>query len=139
MLLPALNRARQQARSVNCLSQLRQIGLGIQLYAHSWKGIVPWDRCVVKTAEGGQGASVYWSDILQGAELAGTGAANSGLAVIQDPKVFYCPRNQESDPMNAGLYGVTHDSRNSGMRDHWWGAAPKSADKSTMPHIALHQ
>lgn len=139
MLLPALNRARQQARSVVCLSQLRQLGVGIQLYAHAWKGVVPWDRCVVKEAEGGNGDSVYWSDILQGADLAGAGAANLERAVVPNPRVFFCPRNQEFDPANPGVYGVTHDSRNPGMRDLRWGAAAKDSDKSTMPHLAMHQ
>jgi prepilin-type N-terminal cleavage/methylation domain-containing protein len=32
MLLPALNRARQQSRSVQCLSNLRQLGMAHQMY-----------------------------------------------------------------------------------------------------------
>src|SRR5437868_6740947 len=32
ILLPALSRAREQARGAQCLSNLRQLGLGLQLY-----------------------------------------------------------------------------------------------------------
>jgi len=38
MLLPALNRARQSANAVQCLSNLRQIGLGLQMYMNQSKG-----------------------------------------------------------------------------------------------------
>ncbi len=41
MLLPALNRARLKARDTACVSQLRQVGLGITLYKDSWKDRMP--------------------------------------------------------------------------------------------------
>ncbi|MCC6423976.1 MAG: type II secretion system protein [Phycisphaerales bacterium] len=41
LLLPALNKARQQARSVTCLSQLRQVCLGFVMYAQEHRGILP--------------------------------------------------------------------------------------------------
>jgi prepilin-type N-terminal cleavage/methylation domain-containing protein len=42
ILLPALNRARRQAKSVQCLSNLRQLGMGIMAYANQNGGaIVP--------------------------------------------------------------------------------------------------
>ena len=44
MLLPALNQAREKARRANCLSNLKQIGLGIAMYADSYNGRVPLDN-----------------------------------------------------------------------------------------------
>ena len=41
ILLPALNRARQQAQLVKCASNLRQIGIACQLYAQNNKGFMP--------------------------------------------------------------------------------------------------
>ena len=38
MLLPALQRARQQAKSVQCKSNLRQIGQALVIYSNDWKG-----------------------------------------------------------------------------------------------------
>jgi prepilin-type N-terminal cleavage/methylation domain-containing protein len=41
ILLPSLNRARQYARSVQCLSNLRQLGIGMQLYRHDNQDFYP--------------------------------------------------------------------------------------------------
>ena len=41
MLLPALNSAREKARAVHCLSNLKQLMQAAQLYAEGYKGKVP--------------------------------------------------------------------------------------------------
>jgi len=41
MLLPALNQAREKARRANCLSNLKQLGLGIAMYADNYNGRMP--------------------------------------------------------------------------------------------------
>ena len=41
ILLPALTRARQQAKTVQCASQLRQMGQAIVMYANENKGKIP--------------------------------------------------------------------------------------------------
>jgi prepilin-type N-terminal cleavage/methylation domain-containing protein/prepilin-type processing-associated H-X9-DG protein len=41
MLLPALSAAKSKARSVQCLGNLRQIGLGLRLYADDFLGKLP--------------------------------------------------------------------------------------------------
>lgn len=43
MLLPALGQAREKARSVNCMGNLKQIGLGVILYADEANGKLPDD------------------------------------------------------------------------------------------------
>jgi prepilin-type N-terminal cleavage/methylation domain-containing protein/prepilin-type processing-associated H-X9-DG protein len=43
MLLPALNQAREKARRANCLSNLKQLGLGIAMYADNYTSRVPSD------------------------------------------------------------------------------------------------
>jgi prepilin-type processing-associated H-X9-DG protein len=40
MLLPSLNRAREQAKTVQCLSNLRQIGQAILMYANNNQGFI---------------------------------------------------------------------------------------------------
>ena len=42
-LLPALSRARRAARRVQCMNNLRQLGVGMQTYVATFKGIIPWD------------------------------------------------------------------------------------------------
>jgi prepilin-type N-terminal cleavage/methylation domain-containing protein/prepilin-type processing-associated H-X9-DG protein len=41
LLLPSLQRAREQANVANCLSNLRQIGQGLEMYANMSKGQMP--------------------------------------------------------------------------------------------------
>ena len=41
MLLPALNRARDKAKEVSCVSNLKQIGLAFLSYADDNRGYVP--------------------------------------------------------------------------------------------------
>jgi len=42
ILLPSLNKARQQANLVACMANLRQIGSTLQIYAAQNKGLAPW-------------------------------------------------------------------------------------------------
>lgn len=48
ILLPALNRAREQARSVQCLSNLRQLGQAMTMYTSAYKR---YPRCAVNGQE----------------------------------------------------------------------------------------
>ncbi len=41
MLLPALNQAREKAKAVNCVNNLKQFGLAISNYCVDYKGFVP--------------------------------------------------------------------------------------------------
>jgi prepilin-type N-terminal cleavage/methylation domain-containing protein/prepilin-type processing-associated H-X9-DG protein len=46
MLLPALNKARDKAKSIKCVNNLKQIGMGTTLYADDNKGYYPprWEK-----------------------------------------------------------------------------------------------
>lgn len=46
ILLPSLSRAREQARSVQCQSNLRTIGQGLVIYADVNKGVLPWGEWI---------------------------------------------------------------------------------------------
>jgi prepilin-type processing-associated H-X9-DG protein/prepilin-type N-terminal cleavage/methylation domain-containing protein len=62
ILLPALSSAREQARSSACLSNLRQIGQGFQMYANDFKGYV-CPGFVRNSATGGRGDE-SWATML---------------------------------------------------------------------------
>jgi len=38
MLLPALSKARQRAKAATCINNLKQVGLGMLMYAEDWEG-----------------------------------------------------------------------------------------------------
>ncbi len=42
MLLPALTRAKQKGRQIACLSNMRQIGLAVMMYAHDHNDFLPY-------------------------------------------------------------------------------------------------
>lgn len=44
MLLPALNKARDQAKKINCMNQLRQLALVVQFYAQDNRDMLPTSR-----------------------------------------------------------------------------------------------
>jgi prepilin-type N-terminal cleavage/methylation domain-containing protein/prepilin-type processing-associated H-X9-DG protein len=44
MLLPALNKAKEISKSTVCLSQLKQLSLGVNQYADDWQGYPPGSR-----------------------------------------------------------------------------------------------
>lgn len=45
MLLPALSGARERAKQLSCLNNLKQMGLGVHLYAEDWNGELPQAVC----------------------------------------------------------------------------------------------
>ena len=93
LLLPVLSKARQQANTAKCLSNLRGIGQGINMYAAETKGhLVPgW---VASLAGGGSGLDNY-ATILVGLKYLPAPAAPT---VVSDAdanddgqSIFHCP------------------------------------------------
>jgi len=58
MLLPALSKARERARTATCMNNLRQLGTGFTMYANDWKGRLPHREA---TGGGPPGWSYYIS------------------------------------------------------------------------------
>jgi prepilin-type processing-associated H-X9-DG protein len=99
ILLPSLNRARNQAKSVACLSNLRQIGQAIQIYATSNKGLFPygyWDGVGSPDGNdvGSNDNSSDWATLLMANSFGVAGStykdAEAGNARTPQ-KVFQCP------------------------------------------------
>jgi len=92
MLLPSLSAARRQSNQVKCLSSLRQIGLGFQMYANAYRGMWP---CAVHdagaTAPAGltndyplpSGRSLRWQD-----RIIGFVPGTEGVTVDSYPEIF---------------------------------------------------
>jgi prepilin-type processing-associated H-X9-DG protein len=85
-----LNRAREQARSVQCMSNLRQLGVAWQMYLKDYpRGTIPSDMSYKV------GSGVRWYQYLDGTEVMASVYLPTG-------SVYRCPK------MNAGTYGIFH-------------------------------
>jgi prepilin-type N-terminal cleavage/methylation domain-containing protein len=107
MLLPALNKAREAAQKISCASQLRQLVLGMTMYANDNKGDVPRGMIYNDAEPAGrdstwQGNIVYRQDFYAlGRYLGGNGSIGSG-------RVLWCPSDAQNDP-DAATYGHWND------------------------------
>ena len=95
ILLPALNKARLQAESVNCQSNLRSIGQFMVMYAQSSKDVMFPPR-----AGGGRPPFERWPAIVFPANM---------VKINPMPKIMVCPSDGDIDPSdlaNAQQYNV---------------------------------
>jgi prepilin-type N-terminal cleavage/methylation domain-containing protein/prepilin-type processing-associated H-X9-DG protein len=93
LLLPALSRAKESARSIQCLSQMRQLGLALRLYAEDFADEFPrsqhsafshrqltWGRALAPQLGSDPNA---WTNLLRG--------------------VYRCPSDPRRTPWSYGL------------------------------------
>jgi prepilin-type N-terminal cleavage/methylation domain-containing protein/prepilin-type processing-associated H-X9-DG protein len=123
MLLPALNKAREQAQQVACASNLRQIGTALQMYGNDNKGWLPpyWANTTPhyieplhnlgNTMDARRALSLLlpapWKDTYSAAD-----AVPNAQAYLSSANIFFCPsddyRNANRRTVLAGGgYGNT--------------------------------
>jgi prepilin-type processing-associated H-X9-DG protein len=96
ILLPALRSAREAAKTVLCLSNLRQIGTGIHLYAVKNNGfVVPAGYTRVPTLPN-QFEQKWFAILMNENLLPAPKAAASGDGVVSGNSVFRCPSGIEA-------------------------------------------
>jgi prepilin-type N-terminal cleavage/methylation domain-containing protein/prepilin-type processing-associated H-X9-DG protein len=111
ILMPSLQRARQQARRVACAAQLKSCGYAGVLYSNDNDGQFPYCHMEISP---GSGSYAVWVKGLEN-KPGSKGYIAHGLFfyhhLITDPKVFYCPGNNNPtlqygklppDPSNPG-------------------------------------
>ena len=60
MLLPALTKAKATAKRIQCVSNLKQIGLGFRMWMNEHSGKVPWAVPIGQDGVGGNNNDPYW-------------------------------------------------------------------------------
>ncbi|MEO6907312.1 MAG: DUF1559 domain-containing protein, partial [Abditibacteriaceae bacterium] len=108
ILFPVFARARENARRTACMSNLKQIGLGIQMYVQDYDERFPLvavnGPVSINTSTG---ASTYpaiigWSDALQ--------------PYIKNIQIYQCP----SDSTYGTINGINPKPYNYGYTDYWY-------------------
>ena len=89
MLLPALNKARERARTINCLGQMKQIGVGVIQYADEYNAL-PAARNKDTKNVGYWGISIAPYLSMEGATMAETAEK------MNKSGVFRCPSEQKT-------------------------------------------
>jgi prepilin-type N-terminal cleavage/methylation domain-containing protein/prepilin-type processing-associated H-X9-DG protein len=112
VLLPALNTAREAAKKAQCLSNLKQIGLAVIMYANDNKGFVPWKRRQIGTGGPYMVTSTFGPDV--GLPTATAGAAGAACLTpfpyggasqryIPNPDPFFCPGDNVRRPYRVRI------------------------------------
>lgn len=105
ILIPALGRAREQAKFGVCASNLRQIGQGITLYANSNKSEIPHGpsgNCAFGAPFEKMATNQVWLGQDPSIPPGGPAMAYVGMGLLlaakaATPPVFYCPGDQTED------------------------------------------
>lgn len=90
LLLPALNRAREQANTVKCLSNMRQIGQAQAAYAADFQGYVVPPGYIIPGNTDGYNQENYATILVNFHYLTGAGTATVTSAPSNN-SVFFCP------------------------------------------------
>jgi len=100
LLLPALARAKQKAQKTTCLSNLKQIGAGIQMYSDDNKESLPgpvWSGARASYDKGDSSELIYYI-----ATYIGAPAPSTKIVVAE---VFVCPGYRQNAPDLTSMEG----------------------------------
>ena len=89
MLLPALNQARATAKKISCVSNMKQIGTALHLYADNNRGFLPYRRY-----NWGSSQPPTWTMLL-------APYLNVKLNKHSQETIFLCPDDKTFSPVNS--------------------------------------
>ncbi len=122
ILMPALGKARKQARNVLCLNNLRQLSLTFTLYAHDYDGKFPYKPAGSLPLphiwwEANQGGGVpdnrvFFDGYLDGFVLEELGVWTENVDFA--PEVMYCPFTNSSQSTDFGFGRQWPNKQNAG-------------------------
>jgi len=98
LLLPALSKAKQRAWATSCNSNLRQVGLGMKMFADDENELYPES-----------GSTIYW-----GATDPATGKASwmeQIAAYVGNTNAYNCPGNVQLPPAEQGPFNYFNGAR----------------------------
>ncbi|MBI4661091.1 MAG: prepilin-type N-terminal cleavage/methylation domain-containing protein [Verrucomicrobia bacterium] len=118
MLLPALSRAKEKAKQASCTSNLRQIGIGLFMYASDSEDQLPppqFDPERISASEPWRGYVVYEQDGRNGQPADLRFPLNLGYLYtgnyLREPKSYYCPSLRHADNLQIVLEKRFYESK----------------------------
>jgi len=100
ILLPSLNKARQAASKISCASQLRQLVLGMTMYAQAHKDTIPRGM-IYNDAEPAGRDSRFMAFMVYRQDFYALGRYISNSSEIGDHRVFFCPDVSASENLDG--------------------------------------
>ena len=99
MLLPALNSARNKARDISCINNLKQLGMAMNLYLSDNNTYLPDETLTVIPAVEGANKTQGWAagliPYINSMVKIGTSSTSSHCVLPRVPQTFFCPRIPE--------------------------------------------
>ncbi len=140
LLLPALAAAKERARTIGCLSNLKQIGLALTMYSEEHEDYLIPVEYRRSYSPGGEG----WPTILYNLKYLAAEKSPTFYAVTRSPTVFRCPSALPSvyafnpcsrdDPEGAKAWPYPGIHHNNGFYiDTWYGINGSSGRPEKWP------
>jgi prepilin-type N-terminal cleavage/methylation domain-containing protein/prepilin-type processing-associated H-X9-DG protein len=129
ILLPALQSARRQAYTVQCASNMRQIGLGMMMYINAHNDRLPVARLLTK-AGAPWPDGLFWSNLLVYGKYLPTQNGVNGTRAHTDKNPFMCP-SAGTDPQPVTItLAAAGDPPTSAINDLYrWHSYPAPEDR----------
>jgi len=130
LLLPALGKAKEKAKAVYCLNNLKQITLASLLYADDSDGILPPGQVFQDLVSGdpyyttyplGYGGAHWWHYLCQNLKPTAVPPMDPGRAYLQHGKIFQCPAGKswlQGNPNNHN-YAWNWELSYGGVKSAW--------------------
>lgn len=135
LMLPSLSKATESARRVACQSNVRQIGLGLVMYADDSKGHLPPSVFLLNDPSRRiepKPSEMVTLRVGAGSPPLGSVSAWDGLGVLfaadylPAPKLFYCPSHRGDHPFSKYAKGWGRDGGEVISNYHFRGEGPVS-------------
>ena len=122
MLLPAIAKAKEKAKRIACVNNLKQTGLGFIMWAQDHEGKYPW---LVKTADGGTyGVPDAWKHF---------GITSTEITT---PKVLHCPMDKSRTAAESFL-GTGNTLEAVGNNALSYAVGTEASEGNSTMHIAV--